>query len=46
MVGTDRDEATMYASATQEVLTLNFHVHTAVQLDNYQSFFTNWCTIG
>jgi len=22
-----------------------FHVHT-VHLDNYQSFFTNWCTTG
>jgi len=24
----------------------DFHVHTTVPLDNYQSFLTNWCTIA
>jgi len=27
-------------------LTFSLHVQTAVPLDNYQSVFTNWCTIG
>jgi len=34
-----------YVAVIINILDLFFHVHT-VHLDNYQSFFTNRCTIG